>query len=403
MSIIQEEKVLINDIIEELFEKNNQREAFCAYIYDLKQIRKHASFIKKSLPPFCRLFYAMKANPDKRILKVLDEIVDGFEAASAGEVQSAKAISEKPVIFGAPAKKDYELELIVKGETELTNIEIFHDATRLQYLADSAQKNVSVVVRVNLQDNVSNSYLKMSGVPTQFGVDEQDIPQLLKKLSLSPNLEVKGFHFHAMSNNLDAEAHVRFIGLCLEKAMDWQKKYEISVSVVNIGGGVGINYLNPEAPFDWNALSKGLHNLYEQYKSNEIELIIEMGRYMVAESGFYAAEVIDVKVNHGEGFALIRGGSHHLRLPAAWKMNQPFTVLQVAKWDFPFERPIMKNKKISIAGELCTPNDILAKNVPIKEISAGDIVVFQFAGAYGWTISHHNFLSHPHPEVYYYE
>ncbi|ANU09529.1 pyridoxal-dependent decarboxylase [Planococcus antarcticus DSM 14505] len=403
MSIIQEEKVSINDIVKKLNEKNNRREAFCAYIYDLEQLRKHAASIKRSLPPFCRLFYAMKANPDKRIIKVLDEIVDGFEAASAGEVRIAKAISKKPIIFGAPAKKDYELELIVKGETELANIESFHDANRLQYLAESVQKKVAVVVRVNLQDNVSNSYLKMAGVPTQFGVAERDIPQLLKKLSLSPNLEVRGFHFHAMSNNLDAEAHVRFIAVCLEKAVDWQKKYGISAPVVNVGGGIGINYINSKAPFDWNVLSEGLHNLYKQYKSKKLELIIEMGRYMVAESGFYATEVIDVKVNHGEGFALVRGGSHHLRLPAAWKMNQPFIVLSNEKWDFPFERPIIKNSKVSIAGELCTPTDILAKDVLIKEIRAGDILIFQFAGAYGWTISHHNFLSHPYPEVYYYE
>lgn len=401
MLTIQEERTFLNDFIESLAENKKQNEPLCAYIYDLKQLRKHASTIKKSLPPFCRLFYAMKANPDKRILKVLDEIVDGFEAASAGEVQTAKEVSKKPIVFGAPAKKDYELELAAKGEIELINIESFHDVNRLQHFAELADKNISVMVRVNLQDNVSNSYLKMSGIPSQFGVTEQDIPQLLEKLSLSPNLEIKGFHFHAMSNNLDAEVHMEFIDLCLKKTVNWQREFGISASVINVGGGIGINYMNPEAPFDWEYLCRGLQDLYEQYQNEKIELIMEMGRYMVAGCGFYAVEVIDVKVNHGEIFALIRGGSHHLRLPAAWKMNQPFTILQIANWGFPFNRPIMKNKKVSIAGELCTPNDILAKNVPIKEIRAGDVVVFQLAGAYGWTLSHHNFLSHPHPEVYY--
>lgn len=403
MLIVQEEHTVIKAFIERLSENKQQNEALCAYIYDLDQLRKHASAIKQSLPPFCRLFYAMKANPDKRILKVLDEVVDGFEAASAGEVQKVKEISKKPIIFGAPAKKDNEFELAANGEIELINIESFHDVNRLQHIAESAGNIIPVIVRVNLQDNVSDSFLKMSGIPSQFGVGEQDIPELLEKLSRSSNLDVRGFHFHAMSNNLDAEVHVNFIDLCLKKAMGWQNEFGISVSIVNVGGGIGINYLNPETPFNWEILARGLQCLYEQYQNEKVELIIEMGRYMVAECGFYAAEVMDVKENHGEGFALIRGGSHHLRLPAAWKMTQPFTIIEIAKWAFPFQRPIMENKKISIAGELCTPNDVLARNVPIKQIRAGDVVVFGLAGAYGWTISHHDFLSHPHPEVYYCE
>ncbi len=403
MTLTQEKRRLKPDSMAKWMKNRNHQEAFCAYIYDLDQLSRHTAAIKSSLPPFCRLFYAMKANPDERIIEVLDKIVDGFEVASAGEIRKVKASSDKPIIFGAPAKKDYELEMIVNGDAELVNIESFHDANRLQHMAEKAQKKVAVVLRVNLQDNVSNSFLKMAGVPTQFGVAEKDIPELLRKVVLSPNLEVKGFHFHAMSNNLDAEAHIRFIALCLKKVKEWKEISGLSTPVVNVGGGIGINYTNPESPFEWHVFSKGLHELQEEYKDENIELLLEMGRYLVAEAGIYATEVIDIKMNHGEVFVLVRGGSHHFRLPAAWKMNHPFTILSNEKWDFPFERPVVKNCKVNIAGELCTPNDIFAKDVLVHELKVGDVIVFQFAGAYGWTISHHDFLSHPHPKVYYSE
>ncbi|WLD92621.1 type III PLP-dependent enzyme [Alkalihalobacillus sp. AL-G] len=401
MLTIEDQEAAVNEFIDCLIEKRAEGDSFCAYIYNLKKLKDHAIRIKQSLPDFCYLFYAMKANPDIRILKVLDEIVDGFDAASAGEIQTAKTISIKPVIFGAPAKKEYEIKHIVHGDVQWTNVESFHDLKRLQYWGDKAGTTIPIIVRVNLKDDVSDSHLKMSGVPTQFGVDERHVPQLLRKLSVSPNLEFKGFHFHAMSNNLDAERHVNFIELCIKKAISWSREHRLSLSVVNVGGGVGINYFNADAPFEWDILSQGLHTLQKRYGAEGFKLILELGRYMVADCGYYTAEVIDIKENHGEQFALLRGGSHHFRLPAAWKMSHPFFVHPVAKWDYPFERPMISNSYVTITGELCTPNDVLAKHEYVNELKVGDLIIFMFTGAYGWSISHRDFLSHPYPEVHY--
>lgn len=403
MVSIQEKKSAVEQFITGLAANKKHSEALCMYVYDLKQLKNHVVAIKDSLPDFCRLYYAMKANPDPQILKAIANTVDGFEAASAGEIKTVMQVSSKSILFGAPAKKDYEIEHIVCGDTALVNIESLHDANRLQFAAHAAGKKVPVVIRVNLREKLSDSFLKMSGIPSQFGVDEMELPILLLKMKECSNLEIKGFHFHAMSNNLDAAIHVKFIALCIEKALMWQEKYGINVSIVNVGGGVGINYSHPHKPFDWDQLSEGLHILDQAYRNKGVELILELGRYMVAECGFYATEVLDLKENHGECFALVRGGTHHLRLPAAWKINHPFTVLSIEKWNYPFDRPCFKNKKVSIAGELCTPNDVLAKNVQLTELKAGDQIIFQLAGAYGWTISHHDFLSHPHPNVYYLE
>jgi diaminopimelate decarboxylase len=126
-------------------------------------------------------------------------------------------------------------------------------------------------------------------------------------------------------------------------------------------------------------------------------LIFELGRFLVAEAGWYAAEVIDLKCTHGRHFAVLRGGTHHFRLPAAWGYSHPFAVLPVEQWSYPFARPEVYAQCIDVVGELCTPRDVLARQVWVERLRIGDLVVFPLAGAYGWEISHHDFLSHPHP------
>jgi hypothetical protein len=104
-----------------------------------------------------------------------------------------------------------------------------------------------------------------------------------------------------------------------------------------------------------------------------------------------------VKTNHGACFVVIRGGTHHFRLPASWGHSHPFTVIPVEDWPYPFPRPGVSGRPVTVVGELCSPKDVLARDVPVDEVRAGDLLWFHHAGAYGWSISHHDFLSHPHP------
>ena len=117
----------------------------------------------------------------------------------------------------------------------------------------------------------------------------------------------------------------------------------------------------------------------------------------MAPWGAYVTEVLDVKSNHGACFAVVRGGTHHFRLPASWGHSHPFTVIPVDEWAYPFPRPGGRGRPVTVAGELCSPKDVLARDVPVDEVRAGDLLWFHHAGAYGWSISHHDFLSHPHP------
>ncbi|MYL38781.1 type III PLP-dependent enzyme [Halobacillus litoralis] len=385
------------DIEKIINEKHRETEPVCAYVYDLQQLKTHAASLKAGLPDFCELYYAVKANPDPNILEALAPIIDGFDTASEGEME--KAEGERPLLFGAPAKKDREIASAVEKGIRYINVESLHDLYRINEAAGNAGKVMPVLLRVNLRKDVPESHHMMSGTATQFGIDEYQIPDCLNTADRLDHVDVKGFHFHAMSNNLDARKHVAFTELCIQKAKDWAGTFQLDLETVDVGGGIGVNYWDPDDPFDWPIFAAGLHQLEEE--AGDLTVILELGRYMTAECGSYVTEVLDVKENHDKAFALVRGGSHHLRLPAAWKMSHPFRIIPVEKWEKPWPRPHVAGRDVTITGELCTPNDVLVRAEKVDTLRAGDLVVFEYAGAYAWTISHHEFLSHPEPQMIY--
>jgi 2-[(L-alanin-3-ylcarbamoyl)methyl]-2-hydroxybutanedioate decarboxylase len=381
-----------------------QEKPFCAYLYDLPKLRNHVNELITSLPSVSRLFYAIKANSDETLLRTLAPIVHGFEVASLGEIEKVRAVDEHiPILFGGPGKTQEEIEGAINHKVTLINVESLHELHLVNYIASQKGNHVDILLRVNLRSSVPNARLKMAGVPTQFGIDEIYIPNAIELAKSLPNISLRGFHFHAMSNNIDAKAHAEFVDRCLDLSKTWRETFDLDISYLNVGGGIGINYLDIENQFNWMDFMERLNIVLAKHKDSNWKLLFECGRYITSACGYYAVEVLDIKQNHGEYFCVVRGGSHHLRLPAAWKQSHPFTIIPIEKWPYPFMRPEINEAVVTVAGELCTPNDILARDIDVPRLRAGDILIFSYVGAYGWAISHHDFLSHPHPDHYYIE
>jgi diaminopimelate decarboxylase len=238
----------------------------------------------------------------------------------------------------------------------------------------------------------------MAGVPTQFGIDEADIPAAISLALRCQHVDLQGFHFHSISNDLDAQAHAELVRVYLERASSWARRFGLRLTWVNAGGGLGVNYADLERQFDWEGFTRRVDEARQDEPEDAPTLLFECGRFVAAACGYYAVEVLDLKRNHGRDYAVVRGGTHHFRLPASWQHSHPFTVLPVEDWPYEFERPELRDGRLHVVGQLCTPKDVLAKDTPVSRVRAGDILLFRYAGAYGWSISHHDFLSHPHPE-----
>lgn len=375
----------------------------CAYLYDLAHLRRRIDTLRRALPQRCKLFYAVKANNDAPILQTLLGRVDGFEVASLGEIEQVRAIDGGvPIMFGGPGKTDAELEGALEQRVMLIHVESEHQLRRLDWIACRRGQVADILLRVNPAHVPPRATLRMGGHATQFGIEEAQIPAAIELARSLPGVRLRGLHFHALSNNLDADTHLALLEHYFDLSEEWRRRFDLAVDWLNVGGGIGVNYADPATPFDWDGFCAGLAALIETRRAG-FQVVFECGRFIAADCGYYLADVIDVKTNHGKHFAVLRGGSHHFRLPVSWGHDHPFVVLAREDWPYPFSRPAVHDAEVTLCGELCTPKDVLARDVRVDRLRAGDCVAFLLAGAYGWHISHHDFLSHPHPDRVYLE
>lgn len=394
----------MNHVVEYIRQaKKESTKPFCAYLYDLEHLRHHARQRVESLPSPCRLFYAIKANSEPAILQALAPIVHGFEVASLGEIRKVRSVSpDIPLLFGGPGKTNEEIEGAIEHRVSLLHVESLDELHRVDFLARKRGVVVPILLRVNLRGPFPTATLAMAGRPTQFGIDEAIMPDAIRTALSLEGVKLQGFHFHSLSNNLDAGKHVELVSYYLQIASNWIQEFALEISYLNAGGGIGVNYADLDRQFDWKQFVNGLSSVVEsQAVPSGLQVLFECGRYLTASSGYYAAEVLDIKQNHGKTYVIIRGGTHQFRLPSSWQHSHPFVVIPTEQWDYPYARRELENGAVTVAGQLCTPKDVLAADVFVSRVRTGDIICFQYAGAYGWAISHHDFLSHPHPDHIY--
>jgi len=374
--------------------------AFPAYITDLAEVRAHATRIRQALPERVELFYAAKANPERPVLDALDGVVDGVEVASGGELSHVRdALPDARLAFGGPGKTEAELELGLKLGVERFHVESLHELRLLAATAQRLGARADVLLRANLPVRPDGAALAMGGGSAPFGMDPAAMDACVELLrEASCELQLQGVHAH-LASGLDAAALVSVARQVLAWAHAWARLHGLPLAEVNVGGGMGVEYADPGSLFDWAAYAAGLAELGARHPGTVLR--VEPGRSLTAYGGFYVTRVLDVKRSHGEAFAVLQGGTHHLRTPVTKGHDQPFAVLPVESWDRPWPRPAVRECRVTLVGQLCTPKDVLARSVPLAAVQAGDVVVFAMAGAYAWNISHHEFLMHPEPAFHY--
>jgi diaminopimelate decarboxylase len=371
----------------------------CAYVYDRATLAAAASAVRAALPRGTTLLYAVKANGHPDVLAALSAEVDGFEVASGGELALARIAragvgSATQIAFGGPGKTEAELEAAVEAEATV-NVESLLELRRLAVAAETAGVRVRATLRVNRAGVLLPGTHHMTGVATPFGIAEDQLPAAVDLAFGHPSLRLIGFSLHAVSNNPDAAAHAAFVDEAVRWSATAASDHRVPLDLVNVGGGFGVDYTGTGG-FDLSVLAEGLAKAAKRLPGGT-RLVFELGRFLAADAGWYAAEVLDLKQNHGRWFAVLRGGTHHFRLPAALGYSHPFTVVPVDDWARPYNRPEVRGVAVDAVGELCTPRDVLTRAQHVDRLRVGDLLVFGRAGAYGWDISHHEYLRHDPP------
>lgn len=350
-----------------------------AYVYDLRSLEEHVAAVRQALPG-TELYYAVKANPDPRLLAVLARHVDGFEVSSGGELTHVRELHpDAPLAFGGPGKTDAELALA--STVHRLHVE---SPGELRRLLAAGTGPVDVLLRVNLDVPVAGAALAMGGGATPFGMDDDGVRECLTLLAGQHRVRLRGVHAH-LASGLDAAALLDLARAVVEYARG------LGVREINVGGGMAVSYTDPAERFAWKIFGAGLSDL----RAPDETLRVEPGRALTAYCGWYVTRVIDVKRVHGETFAVVTGGTHHLRTPVTKGHDQPFAVLPTGAG------PGVRDEPVTVVGQLCTPKDVFARRVVVPRLLPGDTVAFGMAGAYAYNISHHDFLMHPKPAFHY--
>ena len=366
------------------------------YAYDRQRITERVAVLRQHLPAEIHLHYAMKANPMPAVVQHLASLVDGLDVASAGEMKIALDTPSPPdqISFAGPGKADSELSCAIAAGITL-NMESGQEMERIAKLGDQLGIRPKVAVRVNPDFELKSSSMKMGGGPKQFGVDAERVPDMLTRIG-ELGLDFEGFHIFSGSQNLKVAALQESHEKTLQLAIALARHAPDTVRLLNIGGGFGVPYFPGDEALDVAAVGENLRRLMPEAKRQlpDARLVIELGRYLVAEAGVYVCRVLERKESRGQIFLVTDGGLHH-HLAASGNFGQ------VIRKNYPVvvgnqvqgaEREI-----VSVVGPLCTPLDLLADRMEMSKAEAGDLIVVFQSGAYGLTASPTAFLSHPAP------
>jgi len=365
------------------------------YAYDRSVLGKRVAHLRKHLPAEVKLHYAMKANPMPALVGFMAGLVDGLDVASGRELHVALDTGMNPqeISFAGPGKSEAELEQAVASGI-LLNIE---SAREIEPLAAAAKKlglSARVALRVNPDFELKASGMKMTGGPKQFGVDTEQVPELLAAIGRA-GLAFEGFHIFSGSQNLRHEAICEAQQKAFALAVELAGHANAPVRSLNLGGGFGIPYFPGDVPLDIAPIGANLRELVKAAAAQlpQAQLVIELGRYLVGEAGIYVCRVLDRKISREQVFLVTDGGLHH-HLAASGNFGQ------VIRKNYPVQIGNRlrgaQREAASVVGPLCTPLDLLADRGELARAAPGDLVVVFQSGAYGLSASPADFLSHPH-------
>ncbi len=370
------------------------------FVYDRETIDRKLSLLRDAFPSRFTISYSVKANPSPVILRHVVSRGCGIEIASAGEYKLAldAGCDAGKIVFAGPGKTDAELEqVLAKGIGEI-HAESRGELKRIGQISLRLGIRARVAVRVNPTEEAQGGAMRMGGKPAPFGVDEEQLDTVLDQISADRHLEFRGIHLYMGTQILD---HTILLGQYrkgLQIAKRVAERFHRSIPTLDFGGGLGVPYFIHERALDVDRLRDGVAALMKEIDGDpafaDTQMMVEPGRYLVAEAGIYVARVTDVKVSRGKKYLIVDGGmNHHLaasgNLGQTIKRNYPMAILN--------RLDDSRREAVDVVGPLCTPLDTLGRAVELPPGEVGDLVGIFLSGAYARTASPLGFLSHPSP------
>ncbi len=344
------------------------------YYYDINVLRKTLDTLREEAGKYgYKIHYAVKANFNPEILKIISSYGFGADCVTWNEIERAMECGFSPdnIMFAGVGKSDYEILNALKAGIYCFNCESIQELEILNSFAEKLGLNQNIALRINPHiDAHTHNYITTGIEESKFGITMAELDQTVEKLRHLKNLSFVGIHFHIGSQITRMQV---FKSLCIRinEISDWFSSQGFNPKIINAGGGLGIDYYNPDsypAFHDYFGVFKELVNIYAGQ-----ELHFELGRSITGQCGSLISRVLYIKNGSNAKFAVIDAGMTDLIRPALYQAYHKIENLTSS----------LKPLRYNVVGPICESSDTFGKFVELPETRRGDILAIRSAGAYG--------------------
>ncbi|MFB7652467.1 MULTISPECIES: type III PLP-dependent enzyme [unclassified Streptomyces] len=370
-----------------------------SYVYDLDRIATARDDLFAALPDEVAVFYAAKANPHPEILRQMRTgtgRVCGAEISSVGELDAVfqAGYEGTDVLYTGPGKTSEELTEAMSSGVRTFSVESPGDLRRVGETASLLGVTAECLLRVNNATGAAATSIRMTGVPSQFGFDAETLAEHAADLREVPGTTLAGLHFFPLSNAKDEASLIAEFRHTITTAAALQQTLGVTFRLIDLGGGFAAPYaVRGERPVYGtlrDALAVSLDEHFPGWRDGAPRIACESGRYLVADSGVLLTRVVNVKDSRGTRYAVLDAGINTFGGMSGLGRIMPVSVE-------PQESLAADGAPTHLAGPLCTPGDLLGRNVPLADPKPGDLLTVPNAGSYGPTASLLMFLGRPAP------
>jgi len=360
------------------------------YYYDLNLLKQTLQACTSAASAYnFHVHYAMKANFNPKVLDLIQSFGIGADCVSGGEVKAAidHGFAKDKVVFAGVGKSDKEINEALDRDIFCFNVESVQELQIINDLAKAKNKTASVAIRINPNVDAHTHHFITTGLEeNKFGVNTWELPAVAEALSKCTNLQFIGIHFHIGSQITDLGVYKN---LCIRvnELQQWFEDHNLPVKVLNLGGGLGVDYQNPdEKPIcDFESYFKVFDDFLTVKPGQEVHF--ELGRALVAQSAALISRVLYVKNGIKKNFLILDAGMTELIRPMLYQAyHQIENLSQNSKFK------IQNNPQLTtrdsqlhydVVGPICESTDCFRKDVELPESFRGDLIAVRTAGAYG--------------------
>ena len=353
------------------------------YYYDLNLLQDTLSSCADEAKVYgFHVHYAMKANFNDGLLKKIRATGFGADCVSGNEVKKAieMGFPHSNIVFAGVGKSDKEINESLDQDIFCFNVESIQELEVINELALAKNKTAKVAIRINPNVHAHTHHNITTGLDeNKFGINSWDLPACADMLKNCPQLEFIGIHFHIGSQitNLDV-----YKNLCVRvnEFATWFEERGFLVRVLNVGGGLGIDYHNPEGQIpDFKAYFKIFNDFLEVRPNQEVHF--ELGRALVGQCSSLISRVLYVKNGKKKNFIILDAGMTELMRPALYQAYHQIENLS--------KEGLAADMKYDVVGPICESTDCFGKEVGMQEAKRGDLIAIRSTGAYGEVMASH--------------